>query len=210
MAKFYAVRVGRTPGVYTTWAACTEQVKGFSGAVYKSFATVQEAEAFLAGAQPSQPVTNEQIETMIKALDDETMIAFVDGSYDKTHRYYGYGAILLTADGMSERHASNNDPLYVEARNVAGEIEGVKAAITAALEQGYRKLHIFYDYAGIENWAVGDWRANKPVSQAYVTFINGLPKTLELTFVKVAAHTGILYNELADELAKKAIQEQIS
>lgn len=208
MAKFYAVRVGRTPGVYTTWAACTEQVKGFSGAVYKSFTTMQEAEAFMAGAKPQQEMTNASIEALVKALDDNTMIAFVDGSYAKEHRYYGYGAILLTTAGMQERHDSGNDERYVESRNVAGEIEGVKAAITAAIEQGFSKIHVFYDYAGIEKWAVGDWRANKPVSQHYVAFIKEAQAKITITFTKVAAHTGILYNELADELAKRAIDER--
>lgn len=208
MAKFYAVRVGRTPGVYTTWAACTEQVKGFSGAVYKSFTTKQEAEAFVAGAKPQEEMTNASIEALVNELDDSTMIAFVDGSYAKEHRYYGYGAILLTNAGMQERHDSGNDERYVESRNVAGEIEGVKAAITVAVEQGYQHVHIFYDYAGIEKWAVGDWRANKPVSQHYVQFINEVSPKIRITFTKVAAHTGILYNELADELAKRAIAER--
>ena len=37
--KFYAVRNGRVPGVYMTWADCEKQVKGFGGAIYKSFPT---------------------------------------------------------------------------------------------------------------------------------------------------------------------------
>ena len=37
MAKWYAVRKGNNPGVYTSWADCERQVKGFSGAEFKSF-----------------------------------------------------------------------------------------------------------------------------------------------------------------------------
>jgi len=40
--KFYAVKTGRTPGVYGTWADCKAQVDGYSGAVYKSFPTAAE------------------------------------------------------------------------------------------------------------------------------------------------------------------------
>ena len=40
--KYYAVRQGRVPGVYTTWADCEKQVKGFGGAIYKSFPTEQK------------------------------------------------------------------------------------------------------------------------------------------------------------------------
>ena len=45
--KYYAVRQGRVPGVYTTWADCEKQVKGFGGAIYKSFPTEAEALAFV-------------------------------------------------------------------------------------------------------------------------------------------------------------------
>lgn len=45
--KYYAVRQGRVPGVYTTWADCEKQVKGFGGAIYKSFPTEAEARAFV-------------------------------------------------------------------------------------------------------------------------------------------------------------------
>ena len=45
--KFYAVRNGRVPGVYMTWADCEKQVKGFGGAIYKSFPTEAEARAFV-------------------------------------------------------------------------------------------------------------------------------------------------------------------
>ena len=42
--KFYAVQSGRVPGVYLTWEECKKQVDGFSGAVFKSFPTREEAE----------------------------------------------------------------------------------------------------------------------------------------------------------------------
>lgn len=45
--KFYAVRQGRVPGVYTTWSDCEKQVKGYGGAIYKSFSTEVEARAFV-------------------------------------------------------------------------------------------------------------------------------------------------------------------
>ncbi|MFR1902628.1 MAG: viroplasmin family protein [Veillonella sp.] len=45
--KYYAVRQGRVPGVYATWADCEKQVKGFGGAIYKSFPTEAEARAFV-------------------------------------------------------------------------------------------------------------------------------------------------------------------
>lgn len=46
-SKFYTVWKGKQPGVYDTWAACEEQIKGFDGAQYKSFESKEEAEAAL-------------------------------------------------------------------------------------------------------------------------------------------------------------------
>ena len=45
--KYYAVKVGNNPGLFDNWAECQESIKGFSGAVYKSFNSKEEAEAFL-------------------------------------------------------------------------------------------------------------------------------------------------------------------
>ena len=71
--KFYAVKRGVRPGVYETWSACEPLVKGFPGAIYKSFPTRQEAEAFVGG----ECVTEES-----KHTDENMVYAFVDGSYN--------------------------------------------------------------------------------------------------------------------------------
>lgn len=49
MAKFYGVKVGKQPGVYTDWASCEAQVKGFKGAKYASFPSEEEARNFVEG-----------------------------------------------------------------------------------------------------------------------------------------------------------------
>ncbi|MCR4831128.1 MAG: ribonuclease H family protein [Pseudobutyrivibrio sp.] len=48
--KVYAVRIGRTPGIYNTWDEAKSQVDGFKGARYKSFTTMAEAKAFMGGS----------------------------------------------------------------------------------------------------------------------------------------------------------------
>ena len=47
--KYYAVAKGRKTGIFTTWDACKEQIDGFSGAIFKSFATEGEAKRFISG-----------------------------------------------------------------------------------------------------------------------------------------------------------------
>jgi len=49
-SKFYAVAVGRQPGIYSTWDECQSQVKGHSNARFKSFSSVEEAESFIDSA----------------------------------------------------------------------------------------------------------------------------------------------------------------
>ena len=41
--KFYAVKKGVKPGIYESWNDCQSQINGYSGAVYKSFTTYDEA-----------------------------------------------------------------------------------------------------------------------------------------------------------------------
>ncbi|ELQ40733.1 hypothetical protein MCOR27_006316 [Pyricularia oryzae] len=50
--KYYAVRVGYSPGVYLHWPDCQRMISGYPGASYKSFLTLAEAEAFVAGQNP--------------------------------------------------------------------------------------------------------------------------------------------------------------
>lgn len=42
--KFYVVWEGREPGVFHSWEECYKQIKGFQGAVYKSFPTLEQAQ----------------------------------------------------------------------------------------------------------------------------------------------------------------------
>ncbi|RVT57807.1 viroplasmin family protein [Niallia taxi] len=56
--KYYVVWNGRKPGIYTTWAECEKQTKGFQGAAFKSFPTQSEAvQAYNQGAA-SRSVSN--------------------------------------------------------------------------------------------------------------------------------------------------------
>ena len=42
--KYYVVWHGVEPGIYNSWPKCQEQIKGFEGALYKSFDSEEEAE----------------------------------------------------------------------------------------------------------------------------------------------------------------------
>ena len=189
--KFYAVKKGKVPGIYTSWDACKSMVHGFPGAVYKGFATRAEAEQFLEEKKEEQK--------------EPENYAFVDGSFNSATSVYGYGGFLVT---KGERHVisgSGNDPQMASMRNVAGEVLGSMAAVKEAVAMGLTDLTIYYDYMGIEMWATGGWKAKNELTQKYAAFMKESGKTCEITFRKIAAHTGDTYNEEADQLAKAAL-----
>jgi len=79
-----------------------------------------------------------------------------------------------------------------------------------AIAQGESQLTIYYDYQGIQAWAEGDWRANKPISKYYAAQFQLLQTKIAVHFKKVKAHTGDTYNELADQLAKQGANQAMA
>lgn len=212
--KYYAVKVGLTPGIYTDWETCKAQVDCYPGAIYKSFKTLEEAEDF-AGIKSTLPLENEDIKLEVSSssepapdylsLPQDTVVAYVDGSYYDAKKEFSYGDVIFF-DGK-EYHLSDksNDPVLVSMRNVAGEIKGSEAAITFALEHNAKKITIFHDYEGIAKWCTGEWKTNKEGTIAYKEFFNKASQNISIDFVKVAGHSGDTYNDLADSLAKSAL-----
>ncbi|KXU45728.1 ribonuclease HI [Candidatus Stoquefichus sp. KLE1796] len=192
MSKFYAVKQGRQTGIFSSWKECEAQVKGFKGAIYKSFASKEEALTFL----DESPVVSSA----------DGLIAYVDGSYNIKTKEYGYGCVLLEGQNVIAKYNGKGHHLaYVSMRNVAGEIAGARCAIDYAIEHHYPMICIYYDYEGIEKWANKMWKANKEGTIAYQKFIEEARQHIDIVFIKVLAHSGDFYNEMADGLAKKAV-----
>jgi len=201
MAKknFYAVRAGRQTGIFSTWDECKRHVTGFADAKYKGFVTLAEAEAFMDDAPPPADKSDDEY------LSEGFAVAYVDGSYDIKRKAYGFGAVILRSGKEPVRlKGSGGDPDYAAERNVAGECLAAQAAIAFCRENDIQKLLIKHDYEGIGAWAKGDWKANKRCSTEYVAFIKEHSE-ISILFQKVSAHSGVLYNEEADRLAKEAL-----
>ena len=49
---YYAVKKGKNPGIYTTWADCRKEIEGYSCVKFKKFKTVNEAVAYLGEEYP--------------------------------------------------------------------------------------------------------------------------------------------------------------
>lgn len=205
--KIYAVRKGKTTGIFYSWDECSASVNGYPGAEYKSFTTKEEANSYLGNSFAIQ-IEEEKKDQTNTALDgtESTLTAYVDGSFDPSIGKYAFGCILLTPDGEIIRESGNGqDPESLAIRNVAGEMLGAMYAVQWAINHGYPSLTIYYDYEGIAKWAQGDWKAKNKRTQQYAEFMNGKRSYIQLSFQKVKAHSGDHYNEEVDKLAKSAL-----
>ena len=197
--KYYAVRTGRETGIFTSWEICREQVAGFPGAAYKSFATREEAEIWLASG------SGEASPSPLLGEGGSFLEIYVDGSFRADTGAYSYGMVVLKEGEELCFKEQFTDPEMAAMRNVAGEIRGAMAAMEYALQEGFQTLYLYYDYAGIRHWCTGEWKANKPATQAYRAYYQGLEGLLDVQFQKVKGHSHNHYNDLADKLAKEAL-----
>lgn len=193
--KYYAVRQGRKVGIFTDWDECKRLVTGYKGAEFKSFTSREDVLAFLGGKQNA--------DKDVKPSAD-TAVAYVDGSYNVKTKIFSCGVVLLLEDGEEFLSESFDDEELASMRNVAGEIKGSMLAMEWCIENGFKNLHIFYDYAGIEKWCTGEWKTNKTGTIEYKKFYDEVSKRLNIGFHKVKGHSGDKYNDMADRLAKDA------
>ncbi len=212
--KYYAVKVGMTPGVYLTWEECKSQVTGYPGALYKSFPTIEEAREYAgvtvqevppAESEPEAHEIETEQEKEAAPLPPGTAVAYVDGSYHVGTGEYSCGIVFMVGDREIHIAKRGENSEYAEMRNVAGEILGAELAMRRAVESGIRKLTICHDYQGIASWCLGEWKTNQAGTRAYKEYYDSIRDLVEIRFVKVKGHSGDRYNDLADELAKMVI-----
>ncbi len=79
--KFYVVWEGSIPGIYDTWTDCQLQIKGYNGAKYKSFDTLEEAQkaissspySYIGKASASQKTKKAETEILPAAVIDNSL-----------------------------------------------------------------------------------------------------------------------------------------
>lgn len=182
---YYAVRRGRKPGIYRTYAECEKQVSDFSHQEYKKFSSREAAEEYM------QEKEN-------KAW------AFVLGDYNSDTGVYGYGGFLCDGERDYPLSGCANDPDIRTMRADAGKLLGIMAAVRKAEELGIQELTIRYDLTGIEKWATGEWKAGRPGTKAYAEFMNSDERRVRLNFEWVKSGADTERKRKASALAGKA------
>lgn len=234
MAKgpaFYAVRVGRSPGIYSTWDECEAQIKSFPGARYKKFPTAQQAQEFITGISGGS--------TVIAPPSAQTTTATggsksVPSTSNTPHVSSVPGEITVFSDGACKGNGKfgavagvgvwwgHDDP-----RNLAERCPGKQTnnraeliAIVRVLEQSQAEtnpLRIKTDskYSincvtqWLQRWAVNDFKTSKGTSVENAVLIKYLARLLErsdrlgrkISLEYVQGHVGIEGNEAADRQA---------
>lgn len=201
--KVYAVKKGNTIGIFNSWEECQNAIKGFSGAVFKSFETETEAQAYL----DDKDIVLEN--DILPRLKENVVVAFVDGSFNVQRKIYGYGAYIFAPnlEEPLELCGKGSNEKYINLQNIAGELLGAINAVDWTWKNGFNKIAIFHDYEGLAKWANGEWSANQPLSQFYYRFIQEKKDFIQIEFVKVSGHSNNKYNDRADLLAKSSINE---
>jgi ribonuclease HI len=216
--SFYAVAIGKTPGVYTSWDECKLQVTGFKGAIYKKFANKHLAEQFI-------------LENGVKTIEEPSII---DAKEDFKTDYYVYTDGACSNNGRPNAKAgigiyfSENNPLNVSRALLTEKQTNNVAEMTAVLEsyqiiesdlQSGKKIGIVTDSEyvmksvtthGEKNEKSG-WKKEIPnrelVKQVY-EFYRKYRNSIK--FIHTRAHTTktdefSLGNAAADKLANEAI-----
>lgn len=198
---FYAVKVGMSNNtIYTSWEECKANVSGVSGAIYKKFNTLKDAEAFL-----DKPLKS------IDRIDlQDNLIAYVDGSYNSVEKETGYGIVFVNNNKIVSKDMGRV-LMYGDntTNNVLGELIGALKATELAIANGYKEIVIAHDYLGISAWVTGDWKPRTEITRKYRNTMIDYSSKIKLNFLKIKAHSdeqegGSIFNHEADRLAKLA------
>ena len=208
--KFYAVKRGRKTGLYTVWAECAAQVKGFQGAVYKGFMTEDEARAWLGGANARTEQTRAAAEMAEPSAPDADYIIHTDGSCLRNPGGAGgWAAVIETAATGAVEEKSGGAP---ETTNNRMELTAALMALSAVPEGA--RVALYTDSQYLKNaftkfwlpaWKKRGWKKadGEPVlNQDLWVQLDAAFAARQVQFHWVKGHAGNPRNERCDALAR--------
>lgn len=226
--KYYAVRKGKNPGVYTDVEEYRAQVDGFTGYSARVFKNEKEAYDFVAGKITETEIREDRGRKMrgiacvlseknqsdwdLKWRAAQTVAAYVDGSHDDNLNKCGYGVMITTGDGREIMlYGTSKEASKTGLRSVASEICAIKAAIQWAQRKKVKKLIIVYDCSAPVELINNNTLIKNEFAKEFVQFYKNIISTckMEIVFRKIDGHVGNKYHEMADALARYSLGKEI-
>jgi ribonuclease HI len=136
----------------------------------------------------------------------KTINIYTDGSYSALKNIGKWAFIAIENDKIIFQDSGLiTDKLILTGFQVGAECEAVTQALTWAKNNGY-KANIYFDFQNLRFWIADlfgekPWKTNKPYTAEYRKKVLELREHLD-SMVKVKSHSGVLHNELVDQLAK--------
>jgi len=216
--KYFGIRKGEDPitkqpvfnqVIEGPWDFVRLYVQGVSGAEYRGFATMEEAEAYVSANQSEKTTSTVTDSNTSATHHPDVLYCYVDGSYKEDLQNYGYGLICVKNGSIVhiDRGLGNN-PQAVEMRQIGGELLGAIKSLIFAKNHQEKEVVIYHDYMGVRNHATGEWDRKTEFSKIYYQWLQNFFEKhpeIKVDFQKVDAHTGDDFNEIADGLAKLAV-----
>lgn len=190
--KYYAVKKGKVPGIYHSWAECQAQTKGYSGAIFKSFTTRVEAENFIDDSTSTSRTSSTSSTSSQSENNEVKYTVYTDGSYYDNSA--GGAAVVVETKSVFYAKVHKDE----EQSNNRGELLG----IILALQNTTGNIVIHTDSQYSINILSNGYTAKKNFDM--IEQIRTLMKNRVVHYQYVPAHTGVLYNEIADQYAKLA------
>lgn len=211
--KWYAIRsaVDKKTGQvlvenkwFTDWSIVQPIVNG-NTVEYKSFFSVEEAEAYLASSDPLMNKSD-------GLYPPKALHCYVDGSFNGSIPNYSFG-LCCVKDGkvVDLDYGAGTNQEAIDMQQIGGELLGAMKAVLYAKKSGLKEVVIFHDYKGVCYHATGYWKRDNNFSETYYQWMQSFftkNPDIKVHFCKVDAHTGDDFNEIADLLAKKGVGVQ--
>lgn len=205
--KFFAVKRGRRIGIFNSWDVCQKQILGFDGAKFASFSTKEEALTYLGLKNDSELSKIELEQTKELSNCNQTMTAYVDGSYSPEIQNYSSAFIVIKDNKIvyEKGKKGTNSDAAIELQSLAGELAAAMMVVRYAVLNGYKKLALHYDNEDIARLIIGSATPKHSLTKQYVKFVKEQMKenNLSIEFIKVKAHNGNDWNGYVDKLARK-------
>ena len=216
--KCYAVARGRRPGIYDTWygtGGAEEQIRGYAGALYRGFATREEARQWLRdpAVQTGKRacVADVEIHPAEREIPSGRIVAYTDGACVGNPGSGGYGAVILDGDRRMEiaqgfRLTTNN---RMELMACIAALEALIAPAVVDLYSDSRYVVNGICKGWARKWQANGWMRTKEKAAENADLWSRLLDLCErhrVRFVWVRGHAGNRENERCDQLATGAAQ----